>query len=406
MSSTPRGERLNIAIIGKRNAGKSSLINALVGQEIAIVSDVPGTTTDPVDKRYELLPLGPVTFFDTAGVDDSGELGKKRIQATEKILYRADLAIFVSDGNAFNNAELKMITKIKEMELPLLVVFNKKDIITANQENIAFCQNNSLPYISVSSVTKEGINEGKEKLIQLSPKYLTENRIIAGDLVKPGDSVILVTPIDTSAPKGRLILPQVQTLRDLLDRNCLVTVVQETELKSALDKEKEPPSLVITDSQVIETVAKIVPEEIPLTTFSILFARYKGELDILLEGINRLKTLQDGDKILIAEACSHHIQKDDIGRVKIPNWMQKFSDKNLSFEVYAGHDFPENLEEYAVCIHCGGCMITPMEMNRKIMECYRRGVPVTNYGMTISLLKGVLDRTIKPLLKAKEKQTQ
>jgi len=404
MSSTPRGERLNIAIIGKRNAGKSSLINALVGQEIAIVSDVPGTTTDPVDKRYELLPLGPVTFFDTAGVDDTGELGKKRVQATQKILYRADIAIFVSDGNAFHNAELKMIEKIREMELPLLIVFNKKDIITANPENIAFCQNNSLPYISVSSVTQEGINECKEKLIQLSPQYLKENRIIAGDLVNPGDSVILVTPIDSSAPKGRLILPQVQTLRDLLDRNCLVTVVQETELKSALDKAKEPPALVITDSQVIETVAKIVPEEIPLTTFSILFARYKGELNTLLEGINCLKTLQDGDKILIAEACSHNIQKDDIGRVKIPNWMQKFSQKKLSFEVYAGHDFPDNLEEYAVCIHCGGCMITPMEMNRKIMECRRRGVPVTNYGMTISLLQGVLERTIKPLLKTKEKK--
>ena len=404
MSSTPRGERLNIAIIGKRNAGKSSLINALVGQEIAIVSDVPGTTTDPVDKRYELLPLGPVTFFDTAGVDDTGELGKKRVQATQKILYRADIAIFVSDGNAFHNAELKMIEKIREMELPLLIVFNKKDIITANPDNIAFCQNNSLPYISVSSVTQEGINECKEKLIQLSPQYLKENRIIAGDLVNPGDSVILVTPIDSSAPKGRLILPQVQTLRDLLDRNCLVTVVQETELKSALDKAKEPPALVITDSQVIETVAKIVPEEIPLTTFSILFARYKGELNTLLEGINRLKTLQDGDKILIAEACSHHIQKDDIGRVKIPNWMLKFSQKNLSFDIYAGHDFPDNLEEYAVCIHCGGCMITPMEMNRRIIECHRRGVPVTNYGMTISLLQGVLERTIKPLLKTKEKK--
>ena len=404
MSSTPRGERLNIAIIGKRNAGKSSLINALVGQDIAIVSAVPGTTTDPVDKRYELLPLGPVTFFDTAGVDDTGELGEKRIQATQKILYRTDIAIFVSDGNAFNNAELKMIEKIRDMELPMLIVFNKKDIIPASQENIAFCQKYSLQYISVSSVTKEGIDECKEKLIQLSPKYLKENRIIAGDLVEPKNSVILVTPIDTSAPKGRLILPQVQTLRDLLDRNCLVTVVQETELKSALDKTKEPPSLVITDSQVIEMVANIVPEEIPLTTFSILFARYKGELDILLEGINRLKTLQNGDKILIAEACSHHIQKDDIGRVKIPNWMQKFSQKDLIFDVYAGYDFPDNLEEYTVCIHCGGCMITPMEMNRRIKECYRRGVPITNYGMTIAFLQGVLERTIKPLLNTKEKK--
>jgi small GTP-binding protein len=377
MSSTPRGERLIIAIIGKRNAGKSSLINALVGQEIAIVSEIPGTTTDPVDKHYELLPLGPVTFYDTAGVDDTGELGQKRVQATQKILYRADIAIFVSDGRPFTKAELTMMDKIIGMELPILVV---------------------------SCITKDGIRECKDKLINLAPQVLKDNRIIAADLVNPQSNIILVTPIDSSAPKGRLILPQVQTLRDLLDRNCVVTVVKETELKSALENIKEPPSLVITDSQVIDMVAKIVPEEIPLTTFSILFARYKGELDILLEGINRLKSLKDGDKILIAEACSHHIQKDDIGRVKIPNWMRSFSSKTLTFEVYAGHDFPDNLEEYAVCVHCGGCMITSMEMNRRIMECHRRGVPITNYGLTISYLKGVLDRTIQPLMKEKKEQ--
>ena len=402
MSSTPRGERLIIAIIGKRNAGKSSLINALVGQEIAIVSEIPGTTTDPVDKHYELLPLGPVTFYDTAGVDDTGKLGQKRVQATKKILYRADIAIFVSDGKPFTEAELTMIDKIIGMELPMLVVFNKSDIIEANPKNVDFCLRKSLPYVSVSCVTKDGISECKDKLINLAPQILKENRIIAADLVNPQNNVILVTPIDSSAPKGRLILPQVQTLRDLLDRNCVVTVVKETELKSALENTKEPPSLVITDSQVIDLVAEIVPKEIPLTTFSILFARYKGELDILLEGINRLKSLKDGDKIFIAEACSHHIQKDDIGRVKIPNWMSSFSNKALTFEVYAGHDFPDNLEEYAVCVHCGGCMITAMEMNRRIMECHRRGVPITNYGLTISLLKGVLDRTIQPLMKEKK----
>ncbi len=404
MSSTPRGERLIIAIIGKRNAGKSSLINALVGQEIAIVSEIPGTTTDPVDKHYELLPLGPVTFYDTAGVDDTGELGQKRVQATQKILYRADIAIFVSDGRPFTKAELTMMDKIIGMELPILVVFNKSDIIEANPENMDLCLKKSLPYVSVSCITKDGIRECKDKLINLAPQVLKDNRIIAADLVNPQSNIILVTPIDSSAPKGRLILPQVQTLRDLLDRNCVVTVVKETELKSALENIKEPPSLVITDSQVIDMVAKIVPEEIPLTTFSILFARYKGELDILLEGINRLKSLKDGDKILIAEACSHHIQKDDIGRVKIPNWIRSFSSKTLTFEVYAGHDFPDNLEEYAVCVHCGGCMITSMEMNRRIMECHRRGVPITNYGLTISYLKGVLDRTIQPLMKEKKEQ--
>jgi len=401
MSSTPRGERLIIALIGKRNAGKSSLINALTGQEIAIVSAIPGTTTDPVDKHYELLPLGPVTFYDTAGVDDSGELGQKRVASTRKVLYRADIVIFVNDGESFNTPELDMLQRIQDMEIPAVVVFNKSDIGSANPTNVDYCLERKLPYISLSTISKEGVFACKEQLIRLAPKYLTENRILAGDLVKPFDQVILVAPIDSAAPKGRLILPQVQVLRDLMDNDAIVTVVKETELLAALAMTKDKAKLVITDSQAIEQVNREVPEDILVTTFSILFARYKGELDILLTGVDKLRSLKDGDKVLIAEACSHHVQKDDIGRVKLPKWLREYSGKDLVFDTYSGHDFPENLEEYAVCVHCGACMINPMEMNRRIVECHRRGVPITNYGMTISLVQGVLDRVIKPLQMAR-----
>ncbi len=403
MSSTPRGERLIIALIGKRNAGKSSLINALTGQEIAIVSEVPGTTTDPVDKHYELLPLGPVTFYDTAGVDDSGELGQKRVKATRKILYRADIVIFVNDGESFDASELEMLERIQEMEIPMVVVFNKSDISYGSRENLHYCNERGIPHVKVSTVSKEGVLTCKEEIIRLAPKYLKENRILSGDLVQPYDYVILVAPIDSAAPKGRLILPQVQVLRDLMDHDAIVTVVKETELKMSLELTVKKPWLVITDSQVIEQVNREVPDDILVTTFSVLFARYKGELDILLEGVERIKTLQDGDKVLIAEACSHHVQKDDIGRVKLPKWLQEFTRKELIFDTYAGHDFPENLEDYAVCVHCGACMINPMEMNRRIIECHRRGVPITNYGMTISLVQGVLERVIKPFSLARDK---
>ncbi len=400
MSSTPRGERLIIALIGKRNAGKSSLINALTGQEIAIVSNIPGTTTDPVDKHYELLPLGPVTFYDTAGVDDTGELGEKRVNATRKILYRADIVIFVNDGKEFEEAESAMLSRIIEMEIPMVVVFNKNDINECSEYNINFCESLDMPYVKVSTITKEGVLACKEEIIRLAPKYLKENRILCGDLVKPLDRVILVAPIDSAAPKGRLILPQVQVLRDLMDHDAIVTVVKETELLASLNMTKELPQLVITDSQAIEQVNAEVPADVEVTTFSVLFARYKGEMDILLEGIDKINHLQDGDKVLIAEACSHHVQKDDIGRVKLPKWISEFTGKKLIFETYAGHDFPDNLEDYAVCVHCGACMINPMEMNRRILECHRRGVPITNYGMCISMVQGVLDRVVYPLKKA------
>lgn len=399
MSTTPRGERLIIALLGRRNAGKSSLINAIVGQEIAIVSEIPGTTTDPVDKHYELLPLGPVTFYDTAGVDDTGELGDKRVSATKKILYRADIVLFVNDGTAFDSHEQEMIDRIRNMEIPLLMIFNKTDIIETADSNIDFCNKHSIPYVLVSAKTKQGVLEAKNEIIRLAPQYLKQDRILVGDLLKPKASVILVCPIDSAAPKGRLILPQVQVLRDILDHDGIGIVCKETELLESINMLGTHPDMVITDSQAIEQVDRETPKDIELTTFSILFARYKGELDLLLSGINQIDKLQDGDRVLIAEACSHHVQKDDIGRVKLPKWVADYTGKKLVFETYAGHDFPENLEEYAICIHCGGCMINAAEMNRRIIECHRRGVPITNYGLTITKLHGSFERAIAPLLR-------
>lgn len=398
MSKTPRGERLVIALVGKRNAGKSSLINAFVSQEIAIVSEVPGTTTDPVAKQYELLPLGPVTFYDTAGVDDIGDLGAKRVASTSKVLYRTDVVIFVSDGLKFLPSELEMIDKIKGMKIPMLMVFNKADLADADESNISYCNEHDIPFAKVSAKDKKGIDEAKFALIDLSPKPISLDRQILGDIIPKKARIILVCPIDAGAPKGRLILPQVQTIRDILDANSTAIVVKDTELKDALDMLKDPPDLVVTDSQIVREVDKITPAGIPLTTFSILFARYKGELELLLTGINAIDKLKDGDKVLIAEACSHHAQEDDIGRNKLPRWIKEYTGKDLTFEVYAGHDFPENLEDYAISIHCGGCMINAAEMNRRIQECYRRGVPITNYGLVISKVQGSFDRAIAPLL--------
>jgi [FeFe] hydrogenase H-cluster maturation GTPase HydF len=395
MAIVPRGERLVIAITGKRNAGKSSLINALTGQEIAIVSEIAGTTTDPVDKHYELIPLGPVTFFDTAGIDDVGELGLKRIQSTRKVLYRADIAILVIGSSDLDNTEKKLVEDIQALKIPLLIVFNKSDIIQPSEQALEFCRVNNIRYSIVSASTGEGINACKEMLISLAPNLLIQERPLVNDLMQAGEHIVLVTPIDTSAPKGRMILPQMQVLRDLLDYNGIVTFVRETELKPALEMLKHPPSLVITDSQAILKVAEDTPEDILLTTFSILFARYKGELQTLLDAARKIDELKDGDKILIAESCSHHVMCDDIGRYKLPNWLNQYTGKQLTYEVFAGHDFPDNLESFALAIHCGACMINPMEMTHRILECQRRGVPITNYGMAISKVQGVLERVVR-----------
>lgn len=395
MTKTPRGERLIIVIVGKRNVGKSSLINAITEQDIAIVSEIAGTTTDPVAKHYELLPLGPVTLYDTAGIDDVGELGLKRIKATNKILYRADIITLVIGNGEIDDSEERFIFEIKDMKVPMLIVFNKSDLVSPNQAALAFCDKHSIEYCSVSTQTLEGITACKELIIKLSPQSLKSEKPLIGDLVKAGDHVILVTPIDLAAPKGRLILPQVQVIRELLDNDTIVTVVKERELEHALESIRVDPNLVVTDSQAILKVAGDVPLKVPITTFSILFARYKGELSNLLNGASMIDRLNDGDKILIAESCSHHIQCDDIGRVKIPRWLNQYTGLQLTYEVFAGHDLPDNLEDYSLVIHCGACMINQAEMHHRMLESQRRGVPITNYGMIISKVQGLLERVIQ-----------
>ena len=396
MAKAPRGERLIISLIGKRNAGKSSLINAIVGQEIAIVSDIAGTTTDPVAKHYELLPLGPVTFYDTAGIDDKGELGKKRIKATKKVLLKSDLALVVIDEQGIDERTEKIIYEIKELKIPYILVFNKTDIKKPDEKDIHLADKIGANHICVSAKTGENINDLKNLIIKLAPSYLKEERVLVGDLIRGGDIIVLVVPIDLAAPKGRLILPQVQTIREILDNDATAVVVKERELEDTLRNLKKKPALVITDSQAILKVSADVPEDIKLTTFSILFSRYKGELSEFVRGARRIDELKDGDNILISEACSHHVQSDDIGRVKIPRWLLQYTGKELNIDVVSGSDFPEDLEKYSLIIHCGACMLNRMEMMRRLNESLRRNVPITNYGIAISKLQGVLERVLEP----------
>lgn len=393
---TPRAMRHIITLVGCRNAGKSSLINALTEQDISIVSSEAGTTTDAVAKPYELLPLGPVTFYDTAGLDDDSSLGQKRIQASLKALYKADVALLVLGENGFTAFDKKIVKELKKLQIPTIVVFNKTDLKHPAPQDETFCKEEKLPFVSVSSTAQTGIDELKQLIISLIPEDSKKETPLLGDLINPKDSVILVAPIDTSAPKNRLILPQVQVLREILDRKAVATVVQPDELKDALDMLKNPPRLVITDSQAIFQVNQIVPANIELTTFSILFARFKGDLKILSENAKIIDKLVDGSRVLIAEACSHHAQDDDIAKVKIPRLLSKYTGKALSFDFCTGCDFPEDLEKYDLVVHCGACMLSKTEMGRRLKECIRRGVPITNYGVAISKTQGILDRVIKP----------
>ncbi|MCK9239811.1 [FeFe] hydrogenase H-cluster maturation GTPase HydF [Desulfocurvus sp.] len=403
MQQAPRGVRLVVAIAGARNAGKSSLINALTGQDIAIVSETPGTTTDPVAKHYELLPLGPVTFYDTAGLDDEGALGALRVRATRKVLLRADLCVLVCGQAGLGGEGRAMLEELRALGLPVVVAANKADLCPpgggphSREEDAAFCRERGVPFLPVSARTGRGVQELKQALVALAPEEFRQNPSLVGDCVGGGDIVVCVVPIDLAAPKGRLILPQVQVLRDILDNDALGLVVKERELEAALTSLSRPPALVITDSQVVLKVAGDVPESVPLTTFSTLFARYKGDLAELAAGAGALDSLRDGDRVLVAEACSHHPVADDIGRVKIPRWFSQYTGRELRFEFYAGHDFPEDLEGYSLAVHCGGCMIGRTEMLRRIRECRRRGVPITNYGVAISKVQGLLPRVLRPL---------
>lgn len=394
-TTAPKGVRLIITLTGRRNAGKSALINALVDQEVAIVSGHPGTTTDPVGKHYELHPIGPVTFFDTAGLDDYGTIGLQRMAATRKVLRRTDVGILVVTEQGMQQEEKRLLNELTEMNLPVIVVFNKSDLATPSREDLRACSGHSI--VTVSATTGENIEELKRFIIATAPKELIEDPLLVSDMISPSQTVLLVAPIDGAAPKGRLILPQVQVLRDVLDANALALTVKETELPAALNALSEPPALVVTDSQVIHQVAEIVPDSIPLTTFSTLFARYKGDLPKLVQGAASIDTLKDGDKVLMYESCSHHAVDDDIGRVKIPNWIKKYTGKNLTFELFAGYDLPDNLTDYSLAVMCGGCMSNRSEMMRRIRDLNAHNVPATNYGVAISKVQGVLERVIRPL---------
>lgn len=395
LNDTPSAERVHIGFFGNRNAGKSSLVNAIAGQNLAVVSEVPGTTTDPVRKTMELLPIGPVVIIDTPGYDDVGMLGKKRVDATKRTLNMTDIAVLVVDcKEGMNDNDRELIDIFEEKDIPYIIVYNKADLLVDKVIPQA-----SAKKIYVSAITGENIHELKEMIAHLK-KDEKDIRFVA-DFINEGDFVVMVVPIDTAAPKGRIILPQQQALRDILDANARAIVVKEDKLKDTLDNIGIKPALVITDSQVFEKVNKDTPDDIPLTSFSILMARYKGFLDMAVNGAKKLSDLRDGDKILICEGCTHHRQCEDIGTVKLPNWIKKYSGKDVRFEFTSGHGFPEKLSGYDLMIHCGGCMLNEREIRFRMQCAKDQGVPVTNYGTAIAYLKGILDRSISIIYKNK-----
>ena len=397
MQTTPKANRLHIGIFGKRNAGKSTLLNSLVNQDISIVSPTAGTTTDAVEKTMEFLPLGPVVFIDTAGVDDVGDLGGKRIEKTKKIFDRTDIAIIICDYNGWNDYEIALYNEFQERNIPVLSVINKLDeqeITPDKFEEIQKYVKN--PLKTSLKLNREIVYRLKEQLVNVCPDDFITPPSITGDIVTQGDSVVLVIPVDKEAPKGRLILPQVQVLRDLLDNRCKVFVTQDTELKETLNELKNKPKLVITDSQAFASVSKDVPDDIELTSFSILFARLKGDLREFYEGAKQIDSLKDNDVVMICESCSHHQIEDDIARVKIPKLLTQKTGKNLQFVYRSGHDFPQDLEKYSLLIHCGACMTNRKEVLSRIMKCKKANLPVSNYGIVISYCLGILDRAVKP----------
>lgn len=390
-----KSQRLHIGFFGKTNVGKSSLLNKITNQEISIVSEIAGTTTDVVEKSMELLPIGPVNFLDTAGINDISALGAERIEKTLKIINRTDIAVIICDYNGIDKYEEELIKNFQQLQIPFIILVNKTDIEKISSQNLEKLENYTKNILITSAKDdKDLIFKFKATIIKLLPEDFVNPPKIAGDLIDEKSTVILVIPIDKEAPKGRIILPQVQVLRDLLDSNCKVISVKETELKEILEELKTPPSLVITDSQAFKTVSEIVPNDIALTSFSILFARLKGDLSAFIQGANAIDALNDGDKVLILESCTHHAIEDDIGRVKIPNLLRKKTGKNLIFENISGHDFPK-ISDYKLIIHCGACMTNRREILSRILKAHEQNIPITNYGIAISYCLGIIDRAVK-----------
>ena len=397
LNATPSGERVHIGFFGRRNAGKSSVVNAFTGQELSVVSEVKGTTTDPVLKSMELLPLGPVVIMDTPGFDDEGALGELRVKKTKQVLNRADCAVLVVDATVgLTPVDRELLALFREKNLPYLIAYNKSDLAAAPGEL-------EEPGLLVSAKTGENIHELKERVARLVDREGPQPHLVA-DLLAPGDLVVLVVPIDSAAPKGRLILPQQQTIRDILEARAVSVVTGVEELPQTLQSLGKPPRLVITDSQAFGAVNKLVPRQIPLTSFSILMARYKGTLDQSAAGAAQLDRLQDGDKVLLSEGCTHHRQCEDIGTVKIPRWLREYTGKDLVLEHSSGRDFPEDLSPYRLIIHCGGCMLGEREMAYRQKTAQDAGVPFTNYGMAIAQMHGILQRSLEPLAAARREQ--
>lgn len=389
LNETVSAERVHIGFFGLRNAGKSSLVNAVTGQKLSLVSDVKGTTTDPVKKAMELLPLGPVVIIDTPGLDDVGELGKQRVARAKQVLRQTDVAVLVVDSEkGLTDIDRELISLFKERKLPYILAFNKADLLSslpdANENEIY-----------VSAEKNQNINELKEKIAAMARSAESDKKILA-DIVDCNDIVVLVIPIDSSAPKGRLILPQQQTIRELLDIGATVVATRETELECTLESLNKPPKLVITDSQVFGAVSKLVPKEVMLTSFSILFARYKGDLSTTVRGAAQLDSLKDGDKVLISEGCTHHRQCKDIGTVKLPEWINNYTGKKLDYFFTSGTEFPDDTAEYALVVHCGGCMLNEKEMSSRLSRCIENGTPITNYGIAIARIHGILKRSLEP----------
>jgi [FeFe] hydrogenase H-cluster maturation GTPase HydF len=392
---TPRGTRLHIGIFGRRNVGKSSLLNAIVRQDVSIVSEVAGTTTDPVEKPMELLPLGPVLFVDTAGIDDQGGLGERRVQRTRQVLDRVDVGVVVV-ADDWGSFEVTLLGELRSRGTPALVVINKTDTWLPPAAFLAELDAMGVPHVRTCAVRGEGILALREALLAAAPADFLDGRGILADLVGPGGMAVLVVPIDKEAPKGRLILPQVQSIRDLLDADALCMVTKERELRAALDRLKEPPQLVVTDSQAFLKVAADTPPGVPMTSFSILFARHRGDLASQVEGAMAIDRLKPGDRVLIAEACAHHPIGEDIGRVKIPRWLTQYVGGKLEFVAVQGHDFPEDLSTFQLVVHCGACTLNRREVLSRILRCRQLEVPITNYGLAIAFSLGIFERALSP----------